>query len=278
MTITWSRAVQLWLLCVLAASQPFLASGACVKGHKSVHFMLPGYVTQPIHVNECRETSMSVITPVVALNSSGLTDFERSFSTCCCGVGNTSLHQSLKRDRKAWQLTLHTILRLGRHSAVKFAIAVVTERYPVEYPGVFNHKRVPCIKSASRSGTLCISGVDNLTDIALRESVTLLELSVPFHPLDSATACSRISETVTSNFKMEKNKDGTFPDGTMGVNHTFDDAADRPDVKQETDYSYFDHLQQQPLTTGEMASFAFLVAFPTFFFIVGVVLMHVYND
>nr|KAG5690272.1 hypothetical protein BaRGS_018624 [Batillaria attramentaria] len=56
--------------------------------------MLPGYVTQPIHVNECRETSMSVITPVVALNSSGLTDFERSFSTCCCGVGNTSLHQA----------------------------------------------------------------------------------------------------------------------------------------------------------------------------------------
>ncbi|PVD18855.1 hypothetical protein C0Q70_21412 [Pomacea canaliculata] len=82
------------LLCMTVFSHTSMASGECVKAHKSIHFTVPGYITYPIHTNECRETVSSVISPVVSVNASHLSMFRRHYSTCCCGIDNTSLHEA----------------------------------------------------------------------------------------------------------------------------------------------------------------------------------------
>ncbi|KAL8597472.1 hypothetical protein ACOMHN_047699 [Nucella lapillus] len=76
------------------SSQGLLMRGSCQKAHKSIHFTVPGYFISPVHINECRETVSSAIYPVVSLNPSALTLFRRHYSTCCCAIGNTSLHET----------------------------------------------------------------------------------------------------------------------------------------------------------------------------------------
>ena len=55
-------------------------------------------------------------------------------------------------------------------------------------------------------------------------------------------------------------------------------VKEEPEVTATADYSYFDELQRQPMSKADMAKFTFLVAFPAFFFVLAIVLMHVYND
>ncbi|KAK7090167.1 hypothetical protein V1264_010000 [Littorina saxatilis] len=76
------------------SSAALLMRGSCQKSHKSVHFRVPGYLTSPIHTNECRETVSSSIAPVVSLNPGELLLFRRHYSTCCCAITETSLHET----------------------------------------------------------------------------------------------------------------------------------------------------------------------------------------
>ena len=89
--------VLLWDLLLLACSvceaRGLLMRGDCQKAHRSIHFTVPGYFTSPIHTNQCRETVSSDISPVVSLNPTELLLFRRHYSTCCCAIGNTSLHE-----------------------------------------------------------------------------------------------------------------------------------------------------------------------------------------
>ena len=83
-------------------------------------------------------------------------------------------------------------------------------------------------------------------------------------------------QTVSIAFAMEKSSH--FSDAAVAGNYAQNSAQEKPEVTAVSDFAYFDELQREPMTTRDMVSFTFLVAFPAFFFIVAVVLMHVYND
>ncbi|KAL8597919.1 hypothetical protein ACOMHN_063815 [Nucella lapillus] len=83
--------------------------------------------------------------------------------------------------------------------------------------------------------------------------------------------------------------DMTFLPQTMEKNpDEFSDAAvdhqgappttQEPELTTDMEFRYFEELQRRPMTREDMIKFLILVGVPTFFFIVAVSLMHVYND
>ena len=74
-------------------------------------------------------------------------------------------------------------------------------------------------------------------------------------------------------------KSSQFSDAAaMDADNTHNSVQETPEVTTASDFSYFDDLQREPMTTSDMFNFTFLVALPTVFFVVAIVLMHVYND